>query len=539
VDSLGAAAVYAAHLRFLYNIVKQHGKKMMMWGDFAVAHPEVLKMLPRDIVYLTWEYGNQPDFSRWIKPFADRHLDYMVCPGILNSYRMFPDMVMARANISGFARAGYAQGAQGVITTVWDDGGTYLFSGDWYGVYVAAEKSWTPDSAADASFNIRYEQTAYGTHNGSYVKALFTLMKLRTLPLTYDLSDRLWQQQILPDSGKKMIMNNTGAEEAARIIEEAVRYIRSADPRRNPADAHTLAFSINQYRLIIKTRLEMAAVAGDYAKAVSETPQRAAALLGKDLHTTEDLIMACSVSKDIFKQAWLRENQPYWLNRVLASYDRKINDLKGLSRALKKNREFALQGHALSSPSAMRLQIRGSANYYFQNWMLAGPFPLSADEPFPDFLYSDNPEYDKPPSPGDFTQYRGKLYRWKKFASAAGGIIDAGEKYEQPGPALVYAYCSITSDSAETVPAFVQADIPLEIYCNGKKLSGGNPVQKETKEVREELPLKAGANQILLKFRKGDEREWTFTFRLGEQLAVTSHKHKYRLNVKTAAYDEE
>ncbi len=59
-------------------------------------------MLPRDIVYLTWVYDDKDSYAPWITPFKKRGLEFMVCPGILNSYRMFPDMVMAKGNINRF-----------------------------------------------------------------------------------------------------------------------------------------------------------------------------------------------------------------------------------------------------------------------------------------------------------------------------------------------------------------------------------------------------------------------------------------------------
>jgi hypothetical protein len=39
-----------------------------------------------------------------------------------------PDMVMAKGNINSFLNDGKTNGASGAITTIWDDGGTYLFS---------------------------------------------------------------------------------------------------------------------------------------------------------------------------------------------------------------------------------------------------------------------------------------------------------------------------------------------------------------------------------------------------------------------------
>ncbi|RYG46810.1 MAG: glycoside hydrolase, partial [Chitinophagaceae bacterium] len=128
IDSIGPAKFYADHLKFLYDVVKSHGKRMMMWGDVALQHEEILDILPKDVIYLTWEYGDKKSFDPWIQPFVKRGLEFMVCPGILNSYRMFPDMAMAKANIKGFLEQGKQHGSTGAFTTIWDDGGTYLFA---------------------------------------------------------------------------------------------------------------------------------------------------------------------------------------------------------------------------------------------------------------------------------------------------------------------------------------------------------------------------------------------------------------------------
>jgi hypothetical protein len=281
------------------------------------------------------------------------------------------------------------------------------------------------------------------------------------------------------------------------------------------------------------------AIAADYTSAAAGTPQQAGELFTRDIKETGDLIQAYTASRETFRQAWLKENQHYWLDSALTAYDKKINRLTRLRETLKQNKTFAANGHSLSPAGSSGLLIRESTNYYFQNWMLAGPFLLSDQDKFPDYLYSDNPEYNKPPSPGDFTQFRGKLYRWKKFASTDGGIIDPGGNYSRLQPVMFYAYCSITSDSAKQVPAFIRSDAALEIYCNGRKLSEAFSEADAAKEIREDLPLKAGVNQILLKFRETGEPGWTFTFRLRDHLAITNHKHKYQLNAKTVSYDEE
>ena len=538
IDSIGAARFYADHLQFLYDILKRHNKTMMMWGDVALEHEEVLDMLPKDIVYLTWEYGDKKSYDQWILPFKKRGLNYMVCPGILNSYRMFPDMTMAKANIRGFINEGVKQNASGVITTIWDDGGTYLFSGDWYGVYVAADKSWNADTKPEASFDDRYEWNAYGTKNGAYVKALNKLMELRSLPITYNLNDQVWRQKILPDQGQQLIVNNASTKAALSIIEESDRLLASANAKGHTADITALQFAIDQYKLIVDARVQLVGVARKYNTIQMAEDQKKTGTLRQAQAVVYELKRRHQEIKERFRTAWLKENQPYWLDVILQSYDKRIRDLKELSDNL--DRAIATLDKQLDLPSVsqVRLNIRESDDYYFQNWMLGGPFPFTSQDKLPGFLYSENAEYNKPPVPGDFTHFKGKTYRWQKFASQDGGIIDLDENYNAPVSSLVYAYCNITSELPITVDAFFSGNGGAEIFCNGEKVFGDiDQSQDREGEKSMKLSLKAGVNHLLLKLPKKDGQPWSFTFRLDKNLSVTTHKHKYQLNPKNVAYE--
>jgi len=538
VDSVGAAKFYADHLRFLYDVVKSHGKRMMMWGDVALQHEEVLDMLPKDVIYLTWEYGDKQSFDPWIQPFVKRGLEFMVCPGILNSYRMFPDMAMAKANINGFLEEGKKNGSTGAFTTIWDDGGTYLFAGDWYGVYVAADKSWNVSGEYSKSFDDRFSVTAYSTTDGNYVKALFKLMELRAVDMTYNLNDQLWYQKILPDSGKVLIMNNASLPQADAILKQAAAFADAAKANINQSDIDALKYAIGQYQLIVDTRSILEGVVKKYNEAtvISVTDiKKAQTLLKGSAEAVDALQKRYGVLGDWFRKAWLRENQPYWLDKAMEPYEKKRNDLAFLNLELREA-SVAANARSIPSPSALRLGIAVSDRYYFKNWMLGGPFPLADKKELPGFLYSSDKEYDKPPSPGDFTHYLGKTYRWQKFSSTDGGIIDLDDNYKSPESVSGYAYCLVNAPKMINARAFLAANDEVEVFCNGEKVfSGvGGTVQNETAV---DLPLKKGVNHVLLKLRKDNNRPWTFTFRLQDDLSITNHKHKYTLNATDKVYE--
>lgn len=536
IDSIGQARFYADHLKFLYDVVKSHGKRMMMWGDIALQHEEVLDMLPKDVIYLTWEYGDKKSFDPWIKPFTERGLEFMVCPGILNSYRMFPDMAMAKANIKGFLEQGKLNGSTGAFTTIWDDGGTYLFAGDWYGVYVAAEKSWNVSTSYENSFDQRFSLAAYNSKDDNYVKALFKLMELRGLELTYNLNDQLWYQKILPDSGKQLILNNSSTAKATEILNAATAYVNAAKGSRNLSDIDALKYAIGQYKLIIDTRVTIADIAKKYAEAaMSANAAKTKGLLQESIDAANTLQKRYATHAEWFRKSWLSENQLYWLDKTMEPYNKKRNDLLQLQQQLTAARAEIASHHAIPPASALRLNITVSDRFYFKNWMVGGPFPLADKGELPGFLYSSNKEYDKPPSPGDFTHYLGKTYRWQKYSSTEGGIIDLDANYKNPVSVSGYAYCLINAEKAVNANAFITVNDETEVYCNGVKVFSGTG--RSSGEEQLNLPLKGGVNHVLVKIRKQNDRPWTFTFRLQDDLAITNHKHKYTLNAKDQTFE--
>lgn len=538
VDSIGPARYYADHIRFLYDIVKQHHKKMMIWGDIALTHEAILDMLPKDIVYLTWEYGGQASFDKWIAPFQKRGLEFMVCPGILNSYRLVPDMTMATANIDGFLREGKEKGASGVITTVWDDGGAYLFSGDWYGVYKAADKSWNVKAGGKKMFDARYTITAYGTTGQQYVQALDAMMGLRKLPLTYNLTDNIWNQKLLPDSGRRLILNNTDVDTALHMISRAEKYINAAKAVRHAGDIATLQLSIQQYRLIMDGRRKMPQVAEQYNKAVAigeYNTGAAAALVSKAAGTVNNLKNRYTQLDNTFRSAWLRENQPYSLDIAAKPYDTRIKDLQKLQHALEQMAQLLKAGHntAFVRPGALRLDIVENGYYYFQNWLLCGPFATGNGKGMPAFLYAGDAAADEPPKPGDLISFEHTSYRWKKYASPNGGITELDDFYPAGKDQAAYAFCSITTDKAMRIACFAAAANGLELFCNGVK--AGAAGQQEEKLI---LDLKAGVNQVLFKI-PADDGGWSFSFRLDPQLTVTNQKYKYFINTEKGTHEAE
>lgn len=525
VDSVGVAKYYADHIKFLYDVLKKNHKQLMMWGDIALQHEEILDMLPKDIIYLTWEYGDQKSFDAWIQPFVKRGLQFMVCPGVVNSNRMFPDLLLAKANINGFLSAGKQNGAMGALTTVWDDGGMCSFNADWYGVYTAAEKSWNTNVADTASFNDRYERNAYGTANANYFKALSKLMELRNIPLTYNLADQLWTQKILPAKGKPLIVNNADAGKVRAAVAAGLSYINSAKPQRNKADVSFLKFSLQQYQILMDSRTQLAQIADNYRHMGGKLN---AVQLNKDIRVVRVLADRYSQLKTTYTTLWNAENQPYWLDINLKVFDGKINDLHQLESNLQRAHDHPT---ALPPAGDINLNIKSSDSFYFQNWLLSGPFKTTT---IPAFLYSEDATYNVPPKPGDMAQYQGKNYRWMKYISQDGGIIDLAGYYKTNKDAVAYAYCAVTTDNAHAVTALI-GGTGIQVFLNGNVVMPQR-ARNAAGETPFNLNFKKGANHIVLKI-PAQTSEWAYTLRLDTKEPITNHKQKYTLNAKNSIHE--
>lgn len=162
-DSIGIAGIYALHINKLNDLLKKYKKKILMWGDIAASHPEIVSALPKDITVIVWGYHAADNFDYAILPISEQGLNFWVAPGVNGWSNVYPDMKSAKINIYNFIRDAYKLGATGVLNTSWDDDGLNFFNDSWQGFAWGAENSWNapPDlekTASDKELALRYER---------------------------------------------------------------------------------------------------------------------------------------------------------------------------------------------------------------------------------------------------------------------------------------------------------------------------------------------------------------------------------------------
>lgn len=141
-----------------------------MWGDIVAKNPEMMRQLPKDMVYIMWAYEPIDSFRHLIAPFKNQGNPFWVAASTGHSATMTSTPQRYIKNIANLYRDGYRDGAEGAMLTCWDDNGEALFDNSWHAQYWAAEMAWNPLKTDDPEelrlreeqFNRNFERLFYG-----------------------------------------------------------------------------------------------------------------------------------------------------------------------------------------------------------------------------------------------------------------------------------------------------------------------------------------------------------------------------------------
>lgn len=124
--------LFVEYIKAMYEIVKELGKQPIIWADIILMHPEAVQELPKDLIYVDWNYGWEPD--RFGK------LDNLLKLGVkmwgATALRSAPDNVYLTQwmkhfdNLTTFLPFARSHGYEGIIETSWSTSGTYGFHYD-------------------------------------------------------------------------------------------------------------------------------------------------------------------------------------------------------------------------------------------------------------------------------------------------------------------------------------------------------------------------------------------------------------------------
>ena len=337
----GVGAVYFEHLNRVRDLLRPYNRKLMFWGDIALNHPDLIGSIPKEMIVANWDYAPRDDYNSRIKPFKDAALEQLVCPGVWNWNQIFPNVDASSKNIINFVRDGQAAGALGMLNTTWDDDGESLFEMAWYGIVLGAAASWQSQAVDPKAFDADFDWAFFRNDGDQFVTAIHALGSVNSTLSTGPTDEVFWrnpfttvfqiQARSNADKIRQMRLQVEGANET--LLRNRQR------ARRNASMISSMIFAAQRFDHLGRRAQTVEKLSREYWDAYLNLGDRskvrrlrryASPIYNQLREMAEEL----AELKGSYREQWLAENRPYWLDSVLARYDQAIAIWLAKSRAV-------------------------------------------------------------------------------------------------------------------------------------------------------------------------------------------------------------
>ena len=361
-----AGDAYMRHMRRVAEMLRPLNRKLMFWGDIALSQPARLPELPKDLVALSWTYDPRPDYTPWIEPFRRNGIPVMVCPGLNNWSRIFPNAGDAVANINGFVRDGKRLGAIGMLNTHWVDEGEGLFNMNWYGIVFSAAAAWQPESVDTAAFDEAFDGAFYRRSEPVAARVVGRFARVhRLLRATGvgDAADELfWLDPFSAPGARTVSKALPAAAEVRRLAEENLLDLAAFDAPRHGETIPFLRLAAKRLDWLGMKILFAQRMADQYRDALENRADKRRARLDLNRISStngmvEDLREGILELRGLYRTAWLAENRPYWLDNVLVRYDAEALYWQQKQRLITAVRQDFLETGNLPEPEKLGLVL--------------------------------------------------------------------------------------------------------------------------------------------------------------------------------------
>ncbi len=382
---IGVGGVYVGHIRRVHDLLKEkYGKRMMMWGDIILGHPDKLDLVPKDTILLTWGYGPRESFEHQILPFVQSGYEFFVCPGVSNWSRILPDFGVATTNIYHFVRDGARHGALGMLNTAWEDDGEALNAPKWHGYAWGAECAWNASGTTPEQFNRRVGAVLFGEREDRFGRAIELLAQTHTLPGMQGMNNkRFWENDFIPQRKPTAVV--ASAERLLSVVEPAIEHLEAcrSEARVNRDLLDHFLFGARRMEFIGRRMLDGLDAVQTYAEACSLPAQDAL----RKVQEVESLVrgnrdayekLGCE-----FERLWLTESKPYALDRVIERYTAAVKWHDDLLARLTTARKAAEAGKPLPPPEEVGVAMPESFARRTRPHRVVQE-PLAADAPWAD-----------------------------------------------------------------------------------------------------------------------------------------------------------
>ena len=324
VDSIGAEKVYYQHINRVNRMLRPYRKRVMMWGDIADQHPEILDNLDKDIFLIAWSYVGKNDFDDFLKPYKESGRSFFVAPGVSLSERVWPKHYEFRKNISNLCRDGYKNGALGVINTCWDDFGESLINSALYGLAWGAEMSWNAVSTDERNAEANFANHFFGSTSNTlinYLDSISEISKIDDIGKFSALTEHItpFYPSQITDSTKKA--NQLLFEKLDRL--ELIEWATVGKIKKNRGMIDNAIYSIMRMKWCTLRNIARCQLYKTYNDPTEEN-------VDFSQHMINGLLWHLHQLKKEYVKVWNIESRPYWLDVNMKKYDDIARELQQL-----------------------------------------------------------------------------------------------------------------------------------------------------------------------------------------------------------------
>jgi hexosaminidase len=328
----GIGQVYIDFLKRVDSMLRPYHKKILFWGDIAIKHPELLSLLPNDMVAVAWDYSPADTFEPLLAPYRKAGIPTWVSPGANNWKRIFPDLDSAFVNIRNFTRDGQKLGSGGMLNTTWNDDGESLIDMTWPAIVFGAACSWQKGQSSIDDFWASYDWAFYRAPGHDFAGAIQKLAQVNDL-----LDDAgfggandqdFWLDPFTP-SGARFALDTRSTVQQVRLDAEdalATFYAKRATAHLHAETLDDLVFAARRLDALgmkIQYTAEIDSLYRDAYVHMANSSQ-----VYRDLYRItstngrlEDLRNATTELEADYADLWRRQYHPFWLGNVLVRYN--------------------------------------------------------------------------------------------------------------------------------------------------------------------------------------------------------------------------
>lgn len=324
--------LYIEHFLNVSNLVRQNGKRVMLWADILTRYPHLIPDLPKGTIAVPWVYSPQKDFTRWVGPFAKAHVPMVVASGITCYNEVVPDFYRSFSNIEGLLASGRENGALGLMNTGWADDAQVIYRMSLPAMAFGSVAPWQSVPVDREHFFSDYARALYPPAIAAEVApALEALAKSQqsfTRALGGQTMHRFWDDPLKPARLKRLQAHQEELHLGRLQAEEAAEHLYLALALKgDPATLSSLLLGARMLDYLGMKHIYAVEIASFFDR-LGPNPRRDLAnlLLRTEVAAQNhgflaDLMDAITELREPYRNAWLAEYTPYRLETALKRWD--------------------------------------------------------------------------------------------------------------------------------------------------------------------------------------------------------------------------